>query len=374
VSIIDGSDIEASEIAALRRQLEELRERESHLRMAMEASRVVAYRWDIADDRVTRLRSARDPSDGFEYPGGFEAIVAKVVPEDRARFRADIAAALESKVGLYRTEVRYVDGAGVIRWVSESGRVQRDAAGRPVRIVGVTFDITERKQAEESLQRALATLSHELRNPLAPIRNAFEILRRPGAAPETVAKMHAIVDRQMSHLVRLVDDLLDVSRIGRGRLELRREWVSLQSVVNQAIEAARPGIDALEHELDVSFPPVDLKVDGDRVRLVQAVLNLLTNAAKYTPRAGAIRLEVKEEAGWAAIRVADNGIGMSPEELAQAFDMFWQASGVLDSRGGLGIGLSLARTIVALHGGELAARSDGHGRGSEFILRLPLVR
>ncbi|HYC38068.1 MAG TPA: PAS domain-containing protein [Usitatibacter sp.] len=273
--------------------------------------------------------------------------------------------------------LRFADGSAVDVLVSAAAL--RDESGDIRGAVATLLDVTEQKRARQALQEEdrrktafLATLAHELRNPLAPIRNAVEILRLRDAPPE-VRSVCAIIERQMRHMVRLVDDLLDVSRITRGRLELRREPVTLQAIVAQAVEGARPFIEREGHALEVSLPEGECHLHGDAVRLVQAVLNLLNNAAKYTPPGGRIGLEVIVGHREASIRVRDSGIGMTPEQLERAFDMFWQAGESMQrSQGGMGIGLSLARTVVEMHGGRIAARSDGPGRGSEFEISLPL--
>ena len=220
----------------------------------------------------------------------------------------------------------------------------------------------------------LAMLAHELRNPLAPIAHSLELLKRTRGEGELSAQARATMERQVRHLVRLVDDLLDVSRITRGHLELRRSRVTLASVLEQAVEACRAQIDAAGHALEISAPPAALAVEADPVRLVQVVSNLLNNAAKYTRPGGRIVLEACAQHGEARIRVRDTGMGIAPEMLDRVFDLFTRGEASNDpGASGLGIGLTLARRLVELHGGTLEARSEGLGRGSEFIVRLPLL-
>jgi signal transduction histidine kinase/ActR/RegA family two-component response regulator len=239
--------------------------------------------------------------------------------------------------------------------------------------------LSERQQNEHALKEAdrrkdefLAMLAHELRNPLAPIRSALELLRidREG---ESATMAHDIMDRQVRHLVRLVDDLLDVSRIVRGRIELRKEVVELSLVLGHAIEVSRGEIDAHHHKLVVDADP-SLCVLGDSTRLAQVVANLLNNASKYTDDGGTIWLTTKRDGASAIISIRDNGSGIAPEVLPTVFDLFIQADRTIQrSRGGLGIGLTLVRRLAELHGGTVSVRSDGPGHGSEFIVCLSVL-
>jgi PAS domain S-box-containing protein len=242
-------------------------------------------------------------------------------------------------------------------------------------------DITDRKQAEEQLREAdrrksefLAVLAHELRNPLAPLRNGLYTLKlRPDPDP-TMSETVSMMDRQMTHLVRLVDDLLDMSRITSGKLELRRQKILLTEVLGRAVEASRAFIEAHRHELVLDLRGGDLWVDGDPDRLAQVFSNLLFNSAKYTERGGRITLTLARENGATVVTVQDNGIGMQPSAFEEVFDMFSQVRPhealAMD---GLGIGLSLVRTLVQRHGGSVQAFSEGLGKGSRFTVRLPLV-
>ena len=255
---------------------------------------------------------------------------------------------------------------------------QRDRNGRIIGGVNVLVDITGQKNAEARLIESnhrkdvfLATLAHELRNPLAPLRCAVPLLRRigPGADAEPVL---AMVDRQVEHLVRLVDDLLDASRITRGKLKLQRQRVDLASVISTAVEAARPHIDACRHALTLRGLETPAFVEADPVRLAQALENLLDNAAKFTPSGGRIDLTVERDGGMIDIRVCDNGVGIAPDVLPHVFDLFTQEERWVDGmKAGLGVGLALVRTLVELHQGTVCARSRGEGQGSEFTVRLP---
>jgi PAS domain S-box-containing protein len=250
-----------------------------------------------------------------------------------------------------------------------------DEAGQVYAVCGVSTDITDVVEADRRKDEFIATLAHELRNPLAPIRTGLEILRRVGELPPPAARTREMMDRQLNHMVRLVDDLLDVSRISRGKLELRLAPVSLSQVVDHALETSRPGLEAAGHALAVELPPHPLLVNGDLTRLAQVVSNLVNNAVKYTPRGGHIALTVRQEGGEAVVEVRDDGAGIPPALLAHVFDLFAQGDGAREKgQGGLGIGLWLVRKLVELHGGRIEAQSDGTDLGSAFVVRLPLWR
>jgi two-component system, sensor histidine kinase len=243
----------------------------------------------------------------------------------------------------------------------------------------LSAEIKVRQAAEAALREAdrrkdefLATLAHELRNPLAPIRHAVKILEVPGADDEQREWSREVIARQVQRMALLLDDLLDVSRITRGRLELRKDYVSLQALVAAAIEPARPLIEAKHHTLEVALPTAPVELEVDPLRMSQALSNLLTNAAKYTDAGGIIKVSAALEAEGLAIRVQDNGIGLSAVAIPNLFEMFSQVDSVIDrAEGGLGIGLALVRGLLALHGGSVEASSRGVGQGSEFVIRLP---
>ncbi|MGV3722927.1 MAG: PAS domain S-box protein [Actinomycetota bacterium] len=256
-----------------------------------------------------------------------------------------------------------------------------DPNGAVAAIGGIAIDVTERTRAEEALRTAdrrkdefLAMLAHELRNPLAPIMTAVEILRIHGPKDAVLEKQRGVIDRQVKQMKRLLDDLLDVSRITRGTVEVEKLGVDLRAVLKQAVETSRPLLDERGHELRVSLPGAALRVAGDAVRLSQVFTNLLNNAARYTPPRGTIWLTAKRNGDAASVLVRDNGIGMTPEVLAEAFELFTQGERSLArSEGGLGIGLTLVRELVELHDGTVTARSAGLGSGSELHVTLPLL-
>src|SRR5262249_60296692 len=234
--------------------------------------------------------------------------------------------------------------------------------------------IDQLRQADRRKDEFLAVLAHELRNPLAPVRNAVEVMRLQGVDDPRLRWARDIIDRQVQQTTRLVDDLLDVSRITRGKVTLRKEPVDLAAVVARAVEVSRALIDARRHELAVTLPPEPVRLEADATRLAQVVANLLNDAAKYTEERGRIWLTVGRDGGEAVVRVRDNGVGIPAEMLAQVFDLFTQVTHSLDrSQGGLGIGLTLAKSLVEMHGGSVRAHSDGPGTGSEFVVRLPLL-
>jgi CheY-like chemotaxis protein len=235
--------------------------------------------------------------------------------------------------------------------------------------------LEELAAADRQKDEFLAMLGHELRNPLAPMRNALHLMNMPDVGAHAVQNAREIMERQLHHLVRLVDDLLDVSRIISGRIELRQDVIDVADAARRAIETVQPAIDSHGHQLVVSFPSEPVWVEGDVVRLAQAVANLVTNAAKYTPQAGCIWLTVHSTGENVLVSVRDRGIGIAAEFLPRVFDLFVQAdSSLARSHGGLGIGLTLVKRLVTMHQGSVSASSGGVGHGSEFVVRLPLSK
>jgi two-component system CheB/CheR fusion protein len=226
--------------------------------------------------------------------------------------------------------------------------------------------------AERRKDQFLAMLAHELRNPLAPIRNAVELMRQVETGDPSFQPSREMVERQVKHLARLVDDLLDVSRINQGSIRLRKETVDLGAIVQRAVEATRPLIDSRGHDLKIQLPTDPVRLEADPTRLEQVIANLLNNAAKYTMPGGHIQVQAAQEGNEAVVRVRDNGIGVPPDVLDRVFEPFVQSEGSLArSEGGLGIGLTLVRSLVEMHGGRVEAHSPGLGQGSEFVVRLP---
>jgi len=361
----------------------ELTASEERFRLATEAMRGGLY--DSVPPRKTVWRS-----DGLAALLGYESgeeitgvdwWQSSIHPDDLLRGWQDAQSALgDPAIPTYDAQYRIRHREGQWIWVWDRARIVRDNDGRVLRIVGHVTDVSDQKQAEDLLKEAdqrknefLATLSHELRNPLAPIRNAVNILRMKGARETDLRKSRDVIDRQVHHLSRLVDDLLDVSRITRGKLEIRRARTSVGEAISAAVEASAPLMEQHHHTLTLSVAP-SLYVDGDVVRLTQVFTNLLNNSARYTPSGGRITLTAEGDGDWISVRVTDNGRGIPETEIHQLFDMFYQGRECPpNSHDGFGIGLTLVARIIDLHGGEIHVHSDGPNSGSEFVVRLPAL-
>jgi len=303
-----------------------------------------------------------------------------VHPDDLALVRDCRRRALETGAP-QEVELRYRAASGSYRWFLSRLAPVRGANGRVVRFVGAAMDITTRKEAEEALRDAdrrktefLAMLSHELRNPLAPIRNSVYVLAHADPTGEGARRARAVIERQSEHLTRLVDDLLDVTRIARGKIDLRRAHVDLRDLVRRAGEDLRSTLESRGLVLSVELPPEPVLADADTTRLEQVVGNLLQNASKFTPRGGRVTLALAHEGGEAVIRVRDTGIGIDPELLGRVFEPFVQAERSLArTQGGLGLGLALVKGIAELHGGSVRAESAGPGHGAVVAVRVPAL-
>jgi signal transduction histidine kinase len=358
-----------------------LRESEQRLHLAQSVGQIGIWEWDLSAERGTWTDSAWDILDPSSrgQPMTYERWAVAIHPDDRARVIA--AAKAPPPDGRYQDEYRIITPSGEVRWVETIGGYEYEN-GAPVRMVGTIRDLTVRKQMEIELHEAsrrkdefLAMLGHELRNPLAPIHNAVSIMREIGAQDDDLNWCREVVERQATQLTRIVDDLLDVSRVSRGKIQLQVAPVDLAAVVQHAEEVCRQLIDSRGHQLSISLPSEPLVVMGDLTRLTQIVSNLLNNAAKYTDEGGRLSLQVERAADSPAsvlIRVQDNGRGFDPAAIDHLFELFYQVDRNLDrSDGGLGIGLSLVRRLVELHGGDVNGSSPGRGKGSEFVVRLP---
>ncbi|HKU87121.1 MAG TPA: PAS domain S-box protein [Casimicrobiaceae bacterium] len=309
-------------------------------------------------------------------------------PEDQSSVMDEFFAAVMAS-GHGEMDVRFRNfKTADARWMAYKVLKLTDSAGEAIAYATVSQDVTERRQLEDDLRTLaadlsevdrrknefLATLSHELRNPLAPLRNMLEVLQRADGDRETVGRAVDTMERQLGQLVRLVDDLLDLNRITHDRIDLRKARVDVGSVIRDVVQAARPMTEAMGHDVQVSVPAEPIYVHADAVRLTQVFGNLLSNSSKYTPGGGAIRVTARRHENVAEIAFADTGIGIAPDQLERIFDMFVQADRTIEgSQGGLGIGLTLANRLVHLHGGSIEAKSAGLGRGSEFVVRLPIV-
>ncbi len=309
-------------------------------------------------------------------------------PEDQPRIMQEFFPSILEK-GHGEIEIRFRHfKTGEARWMAYKVLTVPDATGRPVAFATVSQDVTQRKRLEDNLRSLaldlserdrrknefLAMLAHELRNPLAPISNAARALSRGGGSVDAVQSASDMLERQVGQMSRLVDDLLDMSRITRGKIELRKERLELAPIVNQAVEAVRANYRNMNHELTVTLPTQPVHVDADPTRLAQVIGNLLNNACKFTDKGGHVWLTVEHDDERVVVRVRDNGIGIAADQLPHLFEMFVQVDTSLErSRDGLGIGLTLVKTLVEMHGGTVDAHSDGPGRGSEFAIRLPIL-
>jgi PAS domain S-box-containing protein len=367
----------------IRQTQETLQRTESRLADAVELARLGLWEYDaLADAAHWNDRCLQIFGFTEARPLRAEEIFARIHPDDRARAAAAVEAAIRPDgSGLIETEYRVVRPDGTLRWVSVRGRRLASGTAPERRLgIGTVLDWTERKQIEEQLRDAdrrkdqfLAILAHELRNPLAPVRYALRLIG-PGVPERLAADARAMIDRQLTQMGRLLDDLLDVSRITQNKLEIRRETLDLRATIQAAVDAMRPLAEAVSLELFVSLPPQPLPVAGDATRLMQVITNLLSNSLKFTDPGGQIHIEAQAIDSELIVHVRDNGIGISPDLLPKIFELFARGETTSRATSGLGIGLSLARELVALHGGRLQASSAGPGLGSLFSVHLPRAR
>lgn len=384
-----GVSVVTQEVTAERKALEardraehQLRESEQRLALALEAGQLGFWDWHIPSGYSTfggrwaaMLGHSLD-----EIAPDYLSWRSRVHPDDLERVLEAVTAHLDGRTHLYEFEHRMRTRDGGWIWVLDRGQVvERDAQGRAVRAIGTHLDVSERHRAIEALHEAdrrkdefIAMLGHELRNPLSPLTTALRLLSSDPAIEGHSARALTIASRQVKHLTRLVEGLLDVSRITLGRITLQTESLDLDAVMHAAIETAQPGCDARRQALVHAGVEAGLRVRADPVRLVQALDNLLHNACKYTPEGGQIRLSAQSEGAMAEIRVADSGIGIDPDALESVFELFLQGEPGVDlADGGLGIGLALVRRLAELHGGTVHAESAGRDRGTTIVLRLP---
>ncbi|HEX9051375.1 MAG TPA: PAS domain S-box protein [Anaeromyxobacter sp.] len=360
-----------------------LRDSEERLRLALAAGRMGTYDIELATDLVV-TSPATDRLFGFDGtdapgPHATSRYFARIHPDDLETVNAALRASVEEGKE-HVMEYRVVHPDGGVRWLHSRGVVARDASGRPARLHGAIVDVTARRVSEDALREAdrrkdefLGMLSHELRNPLAPIRNSIFILRHsePG---EQARRAMDVIERQTEHLTRLVDDLLDVTRIARGKIELRRDRLDLRELVRRASEDLRPPFEARGVALRLELPADPLWTSADPTRLAQVVGNLLNNAAKFTRAGDSVTLSLRRAPGAAELEVADTGAGIEPWLLPHVFEPFVQAERTLArTQGGLGLGLALVKGLVELHGGTVRAHSAGRGRGTAVTVSLPLV-
>jgi PAS domain S-box-containing protein len=367
------------DISAERKNLTALLESEERFRVMAETVPDILFTarpdgwWDYFNPRFYEYTGLTpDAAEGFGW-------IRALHPDDKERVQASWRQALETGEPLsLRYRLRAADGG--FRWFQVRTRLIRSAAGEIVKWFGVTSDIDDLVRAEETSRESdrrkdefLAMLGHELRNPLAPIRNAVHIIRRLNLPEPKLQWAQEMIDRQLTHLARLVDDLLDVSRIAQGKITLKKEPVELAAIIHQAVEVARPLVETRRHRLTIKLDQ-SVRLAGDPVRLSQVFLNLLDNAAKYTGEGGRIWLETELSGSEVAVRVRDTGVGIPANLLPRVFELFEQGERSLDrSQGGLGIGLTLVRHLVEMHGGRVEVKSAGLGQGAEFTVWLPVL-
>jgi PAS domain S-box-containing protein len=348
---------------------------EDRLDLAVKSSKVGLWYCDLPFDILVWSPEVKEhfglPADAVVT---IDTFYERIHPDDREPTRQAIDTSITNRTA-YDTQYRTVGLDGRVRWIRALGRAHYEQ-GVPVRFDGITVDITELVALREAAEAAnlakdqfLAMLGHELRNPLAPILTALQLIKLRGV--DAVERERSIIERQVQHLVRLVDDLLDVARITRGRVDLKRERVEAADIVARAIEIASPLLEQQRHTLLVDVPR-GLLIEGDASRLAQIVANLVNNAAKYTEPAGRVSISGREEGDDVVLAVRDTGAGIDAEMLPRIFDLFVQEPQALArSQGGLGLGLAIVRSLVELHGGSVTANSLGRGHGAEFVVRLP---
>jgi PAS domain S-box-containing protein len=386
---VRGFVVHSNDITELKAVEHALRRSEHMLERSQSTAHVGSWEVALTDSDVVRAGSVSWSDETFRMfgyePGAFAVDHARffefIHPDDRDRIRGASRAKIQNATP-FEHEFRIVRPDGTVRYMHTWTDFERDASGKPIRMVGSCQDITDRKRAELELRDAdrrkdefLAMLSHELRNPLAPILNAIEIIERADPEQEALRSAYnAMIARQVQHMKRLLDDLLDVSRVSQGKIELRKQPVDLATLLLQAAEVSRPLMAEKRQRLAMTMAQEPLPMEADPTRIVQVFANILNNAAKFTGIGGNIALLSAVESGEAVVKVRDDGAGMSPELLPRAFDLFVQETRAFDrAQGGLGIGLTLVRTLVKMHGGSVQAFSAGLGRGSELVVRLPLA-
>jgi PAS domain S-box-containing protein len=369
------------DVTERKRKDDALRQSEQQLRVATLAAEIGVWSWIPGTSEVAVSSNWRQLFGiGPDVPVTFETWRGAVHPEDRDRAARELNESVEHHRE-FDTEYRVLQPDGGVRWIVDRGRASYDADGRPTIMGGVNIDITRRKLAEEALREAdrrkdefLGMLSHELRNPLAPIRNSVYILQHGDPTSEQTARARGVIERQTQHLTRLVDDLLDVTRVARGKIDLRRIRVDLRELVLAAADDFRATLEERGVTFETSLPYSKVWVSADATRLSQIIGNLLHNASKFTRDGDSVTLSLRVAGPEAQLSVRDTGVGIDPALIPQLFTPFFQAERTLArTDGGLGLGLALVKGLVELHGGSVRGTSAGRGEGAEFVVSLPLI-
>ncbi|MCW8090789.1 PAS domain-containing hybrid sensor histidine kinase/response regulator [Alteromonas sp. ASW11-130] len=380
--------VEAS-LSSLRETQEELSRNQAILNLAMQSAKMAVWSLDVKSGKVEWNKELQSLL-GFDQQTRWldrEEFCSLLHPEDRKHFAEELTQAIENKSN-YTVEFRLKNNLDAWVEMEIRGHVSYSEVGKPEAVYGIFMDVSERKATVKKLSELnkklslsdrrktefLATLSHELRNPLAPIRNVLEIMRLKSTDNELVNWSREIIERHVSHISRLIEDLMEISRVSNNRVKLRRKTMDIFPALEDAIEEANPLIRSNRHELTIDKPSSSIYIDADGTRIVQIFSNLLTNAAKYTPAGGKINITVSHHSDTVIISIKDTGIGIPAGDLTNIFTMFSQLTPALErSQGGLGIGLALVYQLVDLHGGKIEVRSEGRNKGSEFIVRLPAL-
>jgi PAS domain S-box-containing protein len=358
-----------------------LQRSEARLALVQDAARIGWWDWNIVSGTLEWSEQCKAL---FQLPPdavmSYRRFLSAIHPEDAAQVDAAVRRTVKGGAP-FDVEMRVLLPDGEVRWIATKGRAYRDDSGRTARMSGMALDVTARKRAEEEALLAdrrksefLSVLSHELRNPLAALHNSLQLLEQGGADEVRAGRAREMIRRQLEHLSRLVDDLLDLTRISRGKVVLQRQLVDLRELVTRTTDDFRSLLGDSGLALHVVLEGGSFCIDADATRVAQVLSNLLYNASKFTPRGGTVMVRLSSRDGEAELMIRDTGAGMEPGTIASMFEPFVQAEHTLArSKGGLGLGLPLVKCLTELHGGTVEARSAGPGRGSEFVVRFPLV-
>ncbi len=380
LEMLDICRMQAEQFIENARSGDSMSRNEAGLQLALEAGKMGSFEWNIQTNEIKwsdNLEAIHGLAPGT-FDGTFESFQTLIQRDDRADVMENIRRSVESGTD-YEAEFRSATADGSTHWILGKGMVLRDERGRPLRMLGICMDITNRKSAEEALRESdrrkdefLAMISHELRNPLFAIANATSVLDSLATPDPISAKARGMIRRQTDQLTRIVNDLLDIARLNAGKMVLQQTRLDLGMVVEKRVAELASNHLLDRHVYEVHASPA--LVHGDGARLEQIVTNLVTNAVKYTPPGGLVTVDVETDDDQAVLRVRDTGVGIAPDLLPRVFELFVQSERGLDRRdGGMGLGLSIVRQLVEAHGGRAEARSDGADQGTEITIRLPLV-